>query len=1534
MTTRIKLRRDTAFNWTTTNPILAAGEPGLETDTGKIKYGDGVTHYVDLPHAGGDTLVNDKSITVTTGDDTKWVALTRRDEDWNNSSYEGIRNLSAIYDNAGNIVTAGYIAQNNAFNFYVCKYSPAGVLLWKKVLVEVSQNFDVYIEGGLAIDSNNNIILSFNFDNPGCSLIKLDSDGESVWCKTYTDTDGYVAIASIAVNSEDDIFVTTWNPSPGSVIGIHKIARSTGNVLWTKQLNDSESWEYGGSVAIDYLGNILVTGGQDAGSSDLGVVAKLDSTGNLLWRKTLSMPDAAVDLSQTYPSGIDVDALGNVYITGSYRVQSPTNMADNSNNSSQRSMATFIIKLNTSGTVQWARRAGPGPCDFVGLSTTIGDDGDLYLAAATMVRTSNFNQGGGAATENADFVKGFYEHNLVLARYKAGSGDVVWQKYFNNRQQQILIGTDGPTAACRSIDVSGDKLVICGGSQIAFESGAGIDTDNWATGWVAQLSTDGSVGFDLADFKFVNSRVPGRKITVTVTDNTTLNLETGTFDSTGDENGIPMVDAPVSSVTVKSKTNTWTFDSQGSVSTPAEGNIVLDQTELGYINFIGFEDNNDDDIWFQSVVADAEGYTYAIGAHSWSTRRTAVYKFDPQGKIVWAVETRSGSGSVWDISWTGGIYTIDQLTNPGINYRVGDTVVISGNNIDGAQSPANNLIIEVTEVDNGETGSNGLITGYEIQSGVAPAGTGSNTGREDYNDDGECRPNAITIDPTTGNLNIIAESYEYDNDNSIVYLVLDAESGACLSNKELHSTDKDFYGYDVQVSATGVPAIVGQVNGITTTVLAELTAAAGSPTGFIRIGKETIIVDGVGNDGRYPGNGVSDWYVTGTGISGKAYISETNAYEDLPTTVGLGDNLATFTVTGSGGGYTAATTVIAGGAGYISGHKLKVLGSALGGVDGVNDAILQVITVNGTAITQADVISGVSAADGTYTPVASSNYQTGAGARLDVYFDPITGAYQYAGISANGDNYTVGDLIIISGANFAGSTSPANDVQFTVTAAGGSYGGGQRGPLTDFNILGTPSISADYLSLKINNADNVDFTGAGSWQLLESRQGEAVVWTPTFQKSLGGVGNDWFATTAWQGTNLYAAGTSYNITEEFDENIVVKFNAAGEVLWKKKVTSDNDWQAWTTISGMIAHDDGVVVVGRANDWHWEDYVTIMAKLDNDGNIVWAKSMYFSDGDPDSNSIAVDPATGDFIIATQNYNNDINSAIIYLNKFDRDGNIIWKRRLSSSFYDYMNWDNGYRALDIKGDKFYFAGNTYWAIDSSANAWAACLPLDGSGMGKHGIWAYADNVDTNVQIRVVPDGATITHDIEVQANTNVAVNNARFYYTDFPDVTFPLINQVVRNKVGGAIVFPDGTSQTTSAGVSQQIRMGANYRITLEDSGCHVFVDDHETNAGNYYVRIPHWEAVKLPVGFKFTIINRSNYSVYVEIEGGPGNQGTIYGIDGNGNNYNWSQWYMDGNSNGANWLELMKVKEGYTSEVNSQGDQWVIRGVANNFWAND
>lgn len=50
MPNTIKLRRGTAAQWTAANPVLAAGEPGFETDTGKHKIGDGATAWSALDY--------------------------------------------------------------------------------------------------------------------------------------------------------------------------------------------------------------------------------------------------------------------------------------------------------------------------------------------------------------------------------------------------------------------------------------------------------------------------------------------------------------------------------------------------------------------------------------------------------------------------------------------------------------------------------------------------------------------------------------------------------------------------------------------------------------------------------------------------------------------------------------------------------------------------------------------------------------------------------------------------------------------------------------------------------------------------------------------------------------------------------------------------------------------------------------------------------------------------------------------------------------------------------------------------------------------------------------------------------------------------------------------------------------------------------------------------------------------------------------------------------------------------------------------
>lgn len=62
--TQIQVRRGTASQWTSANPTLAAGEWGYETDTNKVKIGDGSTAWTSLGYQGAGDI---EGVTAGTG---------------------------------------------------------------------------------------------------------------------------------------------------------------------------------------------------------------------------------------------------------------------------------------------------------------------------------------------------------------------------------------------------------------------------------------------------------------------------------------------------------------------------------------------------------------------------------------------------------------------------------------------------------------------------------------------------------------------------------------------------------------------------------------------------------------------------------------------------------------------------------------------------------------------------------------------------------------------------------------------------------------------------------------------------------------------------------------------------------------------------------------------------------------------------------------------------------------------------------------------------------------------------------------------------------------------------------------------------------------------------------------------------------------------------------------------------------------------------------------------------------------------------
>lgn len=55
--TTFQLKRGTSDRWAEVNPVLAAGEPGFELDTLKLKIGNGLLPYLDLPYINEDQFI-------------------------------------------------------------------------------------------------------------------------------------------------------------------------------------------------------------------------------------------------------------------------------------------------------------------------------------------------------------------------------------------------------------------------------------------------------------------------------------------------------------------------------------------------------------------------------------------------------------------------------------------------------------------------------------------------------------------------------------------------------------------------------------------------------------------------------------------------------------------------------------------------------------------------------------------------------------------------------------------------------------------------------------------------------------------------------------------------------------------------------------------------------------------------------------------------------------------------------------------------------------------------------------------------------------------------------------------------------------------------------------------------------------------------------------------------------------------------------------------------------------------------------------
>lgn len=397
-------------------------------------------------------------------------------------------------DKQSNVYTAGlyygpmdadpgpgiYLLESNiATAAFVTKFNSDGVLQWARSFEGV---YDVSNAFAVTTDDNGNVIISGSFTgtidfDPGPGIfnlndavvgstfvVKLDSNGNFVWVKTFKDGHNarvqaddngglYIGFTTTGMNGSIDL-------DPGTGVALVTVNGSI--TLLMCKLDASGNYVWGRSAAgfvdrfkyfsLDQNGHLYITGGfigiQDfdpgPGVYNLAAaytcsnmfVSKWDTAGNFIWARSMGGQTG----TQTYVFGtsVKVDVLGNVVIGGHF-----TNTADFDPGfgvSNLTATYTFpglgldmhVTKLDASGNFLWAKGMGGKETDWIS-DMDIDINGSIY-STGRFTDTADFDPGAGVQLGTAHVTPSWPNNGDVFIHKLDASGAFEWVK---------IIGGDG-----------------------------------------------------------------------------------------------------------------------------------------------------------------------------------------------------------------------------------------------------------------------------------------------------------------------------------------------------------------------------------------------------------------------------------------------------------------------------------------------------------------------------------------------------------------------------------------------------------------------------------------------------------------------------------------------------------------------------------------------------------------------------------------------------------------------------------------------------------------------------------------------------------------------------------------------------------------------------------------------------------------------------------------------------------------------------------------------------------------------------------
>lgn len=296
------------------------------------------------------------------------------------------------------------------------QFGGAGTDVGYDVTTDAAGNIYVtgYFNGTVDFDPGAGVASLSSTGGDDIFIIKLNSAGSLIWARQMGGA-GNERAWNVFVDASGNVHTTGWfegtaDFDPGAGVAdltaagannafVSKLD-SSGGFVWAKMLGGS-TYSEGNGIGVDAAGNVYTAGFfKGAGDFDPGAgvftmtptgqedafVSKLDSSGAFVWARRMGGSKYA------YPAGLTLDSNSNVHVVGSFSGSVDFNPgAPIASLTSAGDEDIFVVKLNSAGTYQWARRFG-GPEPDYGHDIAVDDNGDI-LTTGSFDGTVDFNPG-------------------------------------------------------------------------------------------------------------------------------------------------------------------------------------------------------------------------------------------------------------------------------------------------------------------------------------------------------------------------------------------------------------------------------------------------------------------------------------------------------------------------------------------------------------------------------------------------------------------------------------------------------------------------------------------------------------------------------------------------------------------------------------------------------------------------------------------------------------------------------------------------------------------------------------------------------------------------------------------------------------------------------------------------------------------------------------------------------------------------------------------------------------------------------------